>query len=59
MADLPPLPWNWVSSDSPSGNGAFHIYLVDATGRKIAAIWGKGNEKQSMAERIVELVNGP
>lgn len=58
MADLPPRPWNWVTSDSPSGNGAFHAYLVDATGRKIAAIWGKGDEKQAMAEHIVALVNG-
>lgn len=55
---LPQLPWNWEAAGSPSGNGAYHIYLVDATGRKIAAIWGKGAEKQAMAEHIVGLVNG-
>lgn len=54
---LPPIPWNWVTSDSPSGNGAFHIYLVDANGRKIAALWGNGQEKRAMAERIVALAN--
>lgn len=58
MEKLPPLPWNWVTSDSPSANGAFHIYLVDANGRKIAALWGKGDEKQAMAEHVVALVNG-
>jgi hypothetical protein len=56
--NLPPLPWNWVTSDSPSANGLFHIYLVDATGRKIAALWGKGDEKQALAEHIVASVNG-
>lgn len=57
-SNLPALPWNWVTADSPSGNGTFHAYLVDATGRKIAAIWGKGDEKQAMAEHIVTVVNG-
>lgn len=55
---LPPRPWNWVTADSPSGNGAFHIYLTDANGRKIAALWGKGDEKQAMAEHIVAMANG-
>lgn len=56
-AKLPPLPWDWVSSGVPTANGKFHAYLVDATGRKIAAIWGKGAEKQLIADHILELVN--
>jgi hypothetical protein len=50
---LPPLPWDWVAAGSPAANGAFHAYLVDATGRKIAAIWGKGHEKEAIADFIL------
>lgn len=53
MTDLPPMPWDWIASSAPSANGAFHIYLVDANGRKIAAIWGKGSEKKAIADFIV------
>ena len=55
---LPPLPWDWVASGKPSNNGAFHAYLVDATGRKIAAIWGRGNEKEAIADYILRAANG-
>jgi hypothetical protein len=55
---LPPLPWDWIASGAPSANGQFHAYLVDATGRKIAAIWGKGNEKEAIADHILRCVNG-
>jgi len=55
---LPPFPWEWCASETPSANGAHHIYLVDSTGRKIAALWGKGPEKEAMARLIVEVING-
>lgn len=55
---LPPLPWNWVASKTPTANALYHIYLIDATGRKIAAIWGRHGEKELTANRIVDLVNG-
>lgn len=54
---LPPLPWSYQTSATASANGAFHAYLVDATGRKIAALWGKGREKELMAEAILAALN--
>jgi hypothetical protein len=57
MAEAAPRPWDWVfvSTDTASGGG--HIYLVDANGRKIAAIWGKGGEKEATADLIITAVN--
>lgn len=54
---LPPKPWNWVASMHPTANASYHLYLIDATGRKIAAIWGKKGEKELTAAHIIELVN--
>lgn len=54
---LPPLPWNWETSGSVSNNGSYHLYLIDATGRKIAAIWGRNDEKILTANRILDAVN--
>jgi hypothetical protein len=54
---LPPFPWDWVAAGAPSNNGAFHAYLVDANGRKIAAIWGKGTEKEAIADFILTRCN--
>lgn len=56
MPTLPPKPWDWVSSKDVSQNGTFHAYLVDATGKKIAAIWG-GEAKALIADHILERVN--
>lgn len=56
-ASLPPLPWDWVASATPTSNGMFHIYLIDANGRKIAALWGKADEREAAAKHIVALVN--
>lgn len=44
-----PGPWNWVGSAVTSANGMFHAYIIDANGRKIAAVWGKGDEKAATA----------
>jgi len=52
-----PLPWDWAAALRPTANGHFQIYLVDANGRKIAAIWGKPEERQAIAKHIVALVN--
>lgn len=56
-AHIPPLPWSYEQSSRPGANGAFHLYLVDANGRKIAAVWGKSDEKLAAAERILQVVN--
>lgn len=54
---LPPLPWDWVAADSPTNNGQYQAYLTDANGRKIAAIWGRAEEKQMIADHILQSVN--
>lgn len=54
---LPPRPWDWVAAKTSVSGGTFHAYIVDATGRKIAAIWGKGKEKEAIADHIINLVN--
>lgn len=51
-----PRPWNWTFV-AANASGAGHIYLTDANGRKIAALWGKAEEKQAAAVLIVRLVN--
>jgi len=55
---LPPRPWSLETSSEPSANGLFHAYIVDATGRKIAALWGSGDEKMRTAEIILAAANG-
>jgi hypothetical protein len=54
---LPPKPWDWIAAGAPSNNGNFHAYLVDATGKKIGAIWG-GRAKALIADHILKCVNG-
>lgn len=53
-----PRPWACQWSATMSANGQGHVYIVDAAGRKIAAIWGKSDEKLATAELIVAAVNG-
>jgi hypothetical protein len=54
---LPPKPWDWVAAGTPQANGKFQAYLVDATGRKIAAIWGRSGEKELIADHILDRCN--
>lgn len=56
-SNLPPRPWNRASSAMPTANGTHPVYIVDATGRKIAAIWGKSEERESIADAIIGLIN--
>ena len=51
-----PRPWNWVAVGA-NASGGHHVYLVDADGRKIAALWGKADEKAAAAQLVVNLVN--
>ena len=39
-----PGPLDWVSVGANASGGS-HVYIVDSTGRKIAALWGKADEK--------------
>lgn len=53
-----PRPWDVVASLTVGNNGVGHVYLVDANGRKIAAIWGKTEEKEATANLTLDAVNG-
>ena len=56
IAGAAPRPWNWIAIPAHT-SGGHYLYLVDADGRKIAAIWGKVNERPHTAQLIVEAVN--
>lgn len=56
FSEAAPRPWSTTTVGAPA-SGGFHIYITDANGRKIAAIWGGGEEKASTAELIVGAVN--
>ena len=43
-----PGPLDFVAVGA-NASGGFHIYMVDATMRKIAALWGKAEEKEANA----------
>ena len=58
-ADHAPLPWKYQFTTVPNANGGVHLYLVDANGRRIAAIWGKHAEKLATAQLILDAVNPP
>jgi hypothetical protein len=57
MAEPAPRPWDWTWVSVDTANGGGHVYLVDANGRKIGAIWGKVEEKQATADLIISAVN--
>ena len=50
-----PLPWDWEWRPTMFGPG--HLYIVDANGRRIAAVWGQHPEKEATAKLIIESVN--
>lgn len=56
MSEIAPRPWDWIFV-SANASGGGHLYLIDANGRKIAALWGGADEKQANAELIVQLIN--
>jgi len=52
--NLPPGPYSFETITARGGDeGNGHVYILDATGRKIASIWGKGAEKLALAELII------
>ncbi len=52
---LPPAPWTFAPSGAPGGNGHYNLYVSDATGRKIFAIYGQRGEQERLAEAICRL----
>lgn len=51
----PPMPYSLVESKLMGSNGRGHLYLADANGRKIAALWGGDGEKIALGEMIVAM----
>ncbi len=57
--NLPPGPYHYQTTALPSepeGNG--HVYLCDATDRKIASIWGPRESKIALVNFIIEAQQG-
>lgn len=56
MEHLPPGPFSYetVRALSSTHEGAGHVYLVDRDGRKIAALWGRPEEKLALADLIIK-----
>lgn len=46
-AGFTPGPLDLRVSQMPSANNSFHLYITDAEGRKIAALWGGSDEKMA------------
>lgn len=56
IESLPPRPWDWTwVAGGPNGGG--HVYLTDATGKKIGAIWGREADRAAIAEFIARKIN--
>lgn len=51
---LPPGPWHYETT-APLGehDGKGHVYLADATGRKIASLWGPPETKIATANLMI------
>jgi hypothetical protein len=53
LEKLPPLPWTYeTNSYAGKHPGSGNVYVVDANGRKIAAIYCAPEEKIALAEFI-------
>ncbi len=55
IKSLPPGPWHYETTAPPDkhdGNG--HVYVVDANGRKIAAVWGPPETKIATATMMIK-----
>ena len=52
-AHMPPMPYMLELSSTFTNNGKCHLYLVDATGKKIAALWGTEDTKHALGNWIL------
>jgi len=52
-SDLPPMPWTYETNSAVGKHpGTGNVYVVDANGRKIAALYCSPAEKIALAEFI-------
>lgn len=57
--NLPPMPYSYATTAQPGDyHGHGHVYIVDANGRKIGALWGKPDEKMALADLILRASGG-
>lgn len=55
IGGLPPKPFGiMVTARKNENQGAGHVYLCDANGRKIGVLWGNPEEKMAMVDLILE-----
>jgi hypothetical protein len=53
--DLPEGPFEYqTTAREGDHHGKGHVYIIDRTGRKIASLWGKPQEKMAMAQFIID-----
>ena len=53
--DLPHGPYEYITTAPLDGHhGKGHVYLCDATGRKIASIWGPPDQKMALVNWIID-----
>ena len=57
VRNFPPGPWTLSWSETFCRSGVGHVYMVDASGKKIAPIWGPGDVKEELARRILDACN--
>lgn len=52
---LPPGPYQFLTTARDGDHlGVGHVYVTDATGRKIASCWGSPDEKLALADLIIK-----
>lgn len=57
--NLPPSPFSYATTAAPGDHHGFgHVYLVDATGKKIGVCWGKPDQKLALADLIIRASGG-
>jgi hypothetical protein len=50
---LPPGPYGFETTARPGQpDGSGHVYITDASGRRIATVWGDADEKLAFVELI-------
>ncbi len=55
LADLPPGPWEYMTTAKLNDHhGMGHVYIVDATGKKLMSLWGTPDVKMALATLIIE-----
>lgn len=56
MSDLPPLPFDYESNRLANSKheGAGHVWLLDANGKRIANIFGTGRQKMALVKLMIE-----